>query len=57
MVSTILIYIHLAVVFGVGVMLCETETQWVKTFGALNVFVAIITAYIFAVYHLWTVLC
>lgn len=57
MVNTILIYIHLAVVFGVGILLCNAETQWIKAFGALNMFVALATAYIYALYHLWVVLC
>jgi len=57
MVNTILIYIHLAVMFGVGVLICNAETPWIKAFGALNVLVASATAYIYALYHLWMVLC
>lgn len=57
MVNTILIYIHLAVMFGVGAMICQAETPWIKAFGALNALVALTTAYIYALYHLWMVLC
>lgn len=54
--STLLIYVHLAVIFSVGVMLCNIERIWAKTFGVFNAVFAIIYAYGYAIYNLWAVI-
>ena len=54
--NTLLIYMHLAVVFGVGALLCNAETPWIKAIGAFSALVASASAYFYALYSLWMVL-
>lgn len=53
--STILIYLHLAVLFFVGALFCNFESKWLKTFGVLNAVFATVYAYGYAIYSLWKV--
>lgn len=53
--STLLLYLHLGVVLSVGVLFCNMERIWAKTFGVFNAVFAIIYAYGYAIYNLWTV--
>lgn len=53
--STLLLYLHLGVVLSVGVLFCNMERIWAKTFGVFNAVFAIICAYGYAIYNLWTV--
>ncbi len=53
--NVILIYLHLAVIFGVGAMFVAIESNWAKAFGLLNVTFATIYAYFYAIYQLWLI--
>lgn len=53
--NVILIYVHLAVILSVGVLFCNMERIWAKTFGVLNAVFAIAYAYGYAIYNLWQV--
>ena len=56
MVKTILIYLHLAVIFIVGgAFLQIDENKLLKWIGGLNVMLASILAYLYAVSQLWQV--
>lgn len=54
--NVLLIYVHLAVIFSVGIMLCNMERIWAKAFGVFNAVFAIIYAYGYAIYNLWAVI-
>ena len=54
--NVILIYLHLAVIFFVGVLLCNFESKVATTLGVLNATFALIYAYGYVVYNLW-VMC
>lgn len=54
--STLLIYMHLGVLFFVGAILCNAETPWIKAIGAVSGSVASASAYFYALYSLWMVL-
>ena len=54
--STLLIYIHLAVVFGVGALLCNADTPWIKAIGVVSASIASASAYFYALYSLWMVM-
>lgn len=51
-----MIYVHLAVVFGVGALLCNAETPWIKAIGAVSASIASASAYFYALYSLWVVM-
>ncbi len=53
--STLLIYVHLAVIFSVGVLFCNMERIWAKAFGVFNAVFATTYAYGYAIYNLWMV--
>lgn len=54
--STLLLYLHLGVLFFVGALFCNMENKWAKAFGVFNAVFAIIYAYGYAIYSLWQVL-
>ena len=54
--NTILIYLHLAVIFSVGAFFISLDRTWSKAFGALNATFALAYAYFYAIYHLWAVM-
>lgn len=51
----LVVYVHLAVIFGIGVMCCSAERKPVKYFGAVNALWTSIYAYLYAVWSLWQV--
>lgn len=54
--NTILIYLHLVVMFLTGVFFINVfEHPVLKTFGVLNITFAIVCAYIYATSSLWQV--
>lgn len=53
--NTLLIYVHLAVLFFVGALFCNMEMTSAKTFGVLNAVFAVAYAYGYAIYSLWKV--
>ena len=54
--NVILIYLHLAVIFFVGALLCNFKSKVATTLGVLNATFALIYAYGYAIYHLWAVM-
>lgn len=53
--NTILIYLHLAVLFFVGALLCNFKSKVATTLGVLNATFAVVYAYGYAIYSLWQV--
>lgn len=54
--NVILIYLHLAVLFFVGALLCNFESKVATTLGVLNATFAVVCAYGYAIYNLWAVM-
>lgn len=54
--NTLLIYVHLAVLFLVGALLCNFKSKVATTLGVLNATFAVVCAYGYAVYNLWMVM-
>lgn len=49
----LMIYVHLMVIFAVGVLCCNADNKPVKYFGAVNVLWTTIYAYLYAMWSLW----